>query len=154
MRSDLLSLLPLHITDTSSSENQMRQIEIGEIWSMEVEDLKLFNPKDNEPFSILIDIEIGIKGEIGKDDFRFTLANSLGVNHLIEHELKENLSSGISLNNFNIICIKGYSYVGLIELLCKRLKDIDTNGSWKFIASQINKLMYWEYEREERSRLK
>ena len=131
----------------------MKQIEIGEIWSLEVDDLKLFNPKDNEPFSILIDIEIGIKGENGKDDFRFTLANPLGVNYLIEREIK-NSSTGISLNNFNILCLKEYSYVALLEFLSEKLNDIDTNGSWKFIANQINEMMYWEYEREERSKLK
>ena len=132
----------------------MKQIEIGAIWSMEVENLERFKPELNKPFSILIDIELGIKGKQGKDDFRFTLANPSGLKEMMEREIQNDVSKNSALNNYNVLCIEQYSYEGLIDLLNKLFEEIDTSGSWKYIAKQLNQIMYWEYEREELQKYK
>ena len=121
---------------------------------MEVENLERFKPELNKPFSILIDIELGIKGKQGKDDFRFTLANPSGLKEMMEREIQNDVSKNSALNNYNVLCIEQYSYEGLIDLLNKLFEEIDTSGSWKYIAKQLNQIMYWEYEREELQKYK
>jgi hypothetical protein len=126
---------------------------ISDIWSMDIENLEIFSPPE-EGFVIGIDLSIGPENGKGTDDFRFTLVDKKGLIKILEHD-QSYIRAGItSINNYNLVVMDNYSYPKLEIALREILKSIDRSDNWSYIASQLNKYFYWEYEREFRSKLK
>ncbi len=116
-------------------------------------DLETYAP-DKAGFSIVIELEIGTEGSTGADLFRFTLCDMKGVINTISRDTDYERKRFVSLNGYNMVVVKDYSYQVLLKMVDEILNSIDTsNKSWLQIARQLNRHFYWEYQDEEDSRI-
>lgn len=116
-------------------------------------DLKNWKP-DKEGFALGLEIEIGTEGSDACDLFRFTLCDVKGLMNTIYLDRDYSNNGFVSLNGYNMVVIKDYSYQELVRIIDEIFNSIDTsNKSWHQVARQLNRYFYWEYQNEEDDRL-
>jgi len=109
----------------------MKSPEIKQYWSSDIENLDDWAPDDSQHVDIWFSVAIGIKGEVGADNFQVHLVSQ---NQLSQVENKEYL-----------LVIPYYeTWTNVMEHLNRAIqacKDI----SWAGMSSQLEKLFLWEY---------
>lgn len=131
----------------------MKTLELKTITSMEV-DLQTFQP-DHSGYVLSIEVEIGFERELGADLFRFNIADSKGfINHLLGNDTDYLNNKVFFISGYDLIIIENYTFKTLVENITKILVTIDLNGSWNFIANQLNDYFTWEYQREFKEKLR
>ncbi|HPS84364.1 MAG TPA: Imm8 family immunity protein [Bacteroidales bacterium] len=111
--------------------------EIKDLFSTDIEQtLEFYIPDKPDNFGLLLDLEIGLVGQIGADIFQVMLCTP---NWLIENTKQEEFVLGL---HYLIVFEYNYEKLNkkLIELFCIEGKD------WDEIANKLSYIGLWEYQ--------
>lgn len=112
------------------------QSEVKSIMSTEIFDLENYRPDDNELFSFLLTITVGIKGEPGGENFDVDVCSPKWLLH--------NQYDDIIIGSGKLIAFK--CDMPRILSKVKSLFDGCAGKDWNEIAMKLSRVGKWEFE--------
>jgi hypothetical protein len=111
--------------------------EIKKLHSPDIDDLKIYHPKNINSFSFLLQMLVGPKGKEGEESFDITVCTP--------QWLITNLSEEKVIFGRDFLIVFEYDYQAITNKLTKFVENIEGND-WNELTRQLSKIGRWEFE--------
>jgi hypothetical protein len=112
--------------------------------SPDVINLEEFTPTRSESFGLLIEVFIGVSGEIWEEQFQIYVCTPLWLAENFAN-VSRHFNSDNFLSGSGYFFVKSYDYADMHQQIHKTF-DAVSGENWQEIAQKLSKISWWEFD--------